>query len=169
MTTLHDRIRERLADEVGRLDKQAPLTVALLYPSPYAAAMSSLGYQRIYRALNETSGIACERVVLDDEAENDLAAQTRPVSYESLRPLESSQNGTSSDTTSSSELESSDASITRLTSELRSTSTNSSRRLTRINPLVSKRLSDVFTSVSLRPDKNAKYLTEAGCGKSGLL
>ena len=36
----------------------------------------------------ETPGLACERVVLDDEAENDLAAQTRPVSYESLRPLE---------------------------------------------------------------------------------
>jgi len=86
--TRESRIRARLHDEVGRLDKQAPFTVALTYPSPYGAAMSSLGYQRIYRAIMESSGLACERVVLDDEAENDLAVQSRPVSYESLRPLE---------------------------------------------------------------------------------
>ena len=67
-----DVIRQRLRDEVGRLDKQAPFTVALLYPSPYAAAMSSLGYQRIYRAIMEADGLACERVVLDDEAATDL-------------------------------------------------------------------------------------------------
>ena len=88
MTALHDRIRERLADEVGRLDKQAPFTVALLYPSPYAAAMSSLGYQRIYRAINETDGFACERFVLDDEAATQLAEQARPISYESRRGLD---------------------------------------------------------------------------------
>lgn len=87
-TRARERIRKRLADEVGRLDKQAPFTVALLYPSPYGAAMSSLGYQRIYRAINETSGFACERVVLDDEAEGKLALQTRPISYESLRGLD---------------------------------------------------------------------------------
>jgi radical SAM superfamily enzyme YgiQ (UPF0313 family) len=86
--TLHQRIRSRLADEIGRLDKQAPFTVALLYPSPYAAAMSSLGYQRVYRAINETPGLACERIVLDDEAEGKLALQTRPISYESRRGLD---------------------------------------------------------------------------------
>ncbi len=83
-----ERIRRRLADETGRIEKQAPFTVALLYPSPYAAAMSSLGYQRIYRAIMDEPGLACERVVLDDEAENDLLAQGRPVSYESLRGLD---------------------------------------------------------------------------------
>ena len=82
------RIRERLAAEVGRIEKMAPFTVALLYPSPYAAAMSSLGYQRIYRAIMEAPGLACERVVLDDEAEGDLAAQARPITYESGRALE---------------------------------------------------------------------------------
>jgi radical SAM superfamily enzyme YgiQ (UPF0313 family) len=87
-STRESRIRGRLLDEAGRIEKQAPFTVALTYPSPYGAAMSSLGYQRIYRAIMETSGMACERVVLDDEAENDLKAQARPVSYESLRPLE---------------------------------------------------------------------------------
>ena len=83
-----ERIRKRLADEIGRLDKQAPFTIALLYPSPYPAAMSSLGYQRIYRAIMETRGMACERVFLDDEAERDLLKQSRPLTYESLRPIE---------------------------------------------------------------------------------
>jgi radical SAM superfamily enzyme YgiQ (UPF0313 family) len=62
--------------------------VALSYPSPYGAAMSSLGYQRIYRAIQEQPLVACERVVLDDEAENDLAVQTHPRSLESGRPME---------------------------------------------------------------------------------
>ena len=84
----NERIRQRLADEIGRLDKQAPFTVALLYPSPYATAMSSLGYQRIYRAINEADGLSAERVVLDDEAEGKLALQTRPISYESRRGLD---------------------------------------------------------------------------------
>lgn len=86
--TREARIRSRLLDEVGRLEKQAPFTVALIYPSPYGAAMSSLGYQRIYRAIMESHGLACERVMLDDEAENELSAQQRPLSFESLRPLE---------------------------------------------------------------------------------
>jgi radical SAM superfamily enzyme YgiQ (UPF0313 family) len=88
MALSHETIRARLDAEVGRYEKQAPFTVALLYPSPYAAAMSSLGYQRIYRAIHEADGLACERVVLDDEAEGALAEQSRPVSYESRRGLD---------------------------------------------------------------------------------
>lgn len=83
-----DRIRERLLAETGRLSSEAPFTVALLYPSPYAAAMSSLGYQRIYRAIHEAGGLSCERFVLDDEAEGKPLEQTRPVSYESMRGLD---------------------------------------------------------------------------------
>src|SRR5512142_2574602 len=81
-------VRERLAAEVGAIRKQAPFTVALAYPSPYATGMSSLGYQRIYRAIMETSGMACERTFLDDAAERDLGKQTRLLTYESLRPVE---------------------------------------------------------------------------------
>jgi radical SAM superfamily enzyme YgiQ (UPF0313 family) len=88
LATPIERIRERLSAEIGRIDKQAPLSIALLYPSPYAAAMSSLGYQRIYRAINETPGLACERVVLDDDAEGELTRQARPISYESRRGLD---------------------------------------------------------------------------------
>src|SRR5580698_2449412 len=47
-------VRERLGAELGAIPKQAPFMVVLAYPSPYAAAMSSLGYQRIYRAIQET-------------------------------------------------------------------------------------------------------------------
>ncbi len=87
--TLRDRIRHRLADETGRIAKQAPFTVALCYPSPYRVGMSSLGFQRIYRALMEASGLACERAFLDDECESDAARQAEhPVTYESMRPIE---------------------------------------------------------------------------------
>jgi radical SAM superfamily enzyme YgiQ (UPF0313 family) len=87
-TTLRTRIRERLADETGRIAKQAPLTVALCYPSPYHVGMSSLGFQRIYRSIMDASGLACERAILDDECEEDAARSPEvPVTYESLRPI----------------------------------------------------------------------------------
>ena len=87
--TLRDRIRRRLDDETGRIAKQAPFTVALCYPSPYRVGMSSLGYQRIYRALMEADGLACERAFLDDECEDDPARLAeRPITYESMRPIE---------------------------------------------------------------------------------
>src|SRR5438445_8727704 len=75
-------IDERLGAEVGAIAKQASLRVALAYPSPYAVAMSSLGYQRIYRAIQETDGMMCERAFLPDE--DDPSA---PVTYESKTPL----------------------------------------------------------------------------------
>jgi hypothetical protein len=88
VTTLRTRIRERLADETGRLVKEAPFTVALAYPSPYAAAMSSLGYQRIYRAIMETAGMACERAFLADEGDEGAQGPERPLTYESEKPLD---------------------------------------------------------------------------------
>jgi radical SAM superfamily enzyme YgiQ (UPF0313 family) len=80
-----NQIRERLRDEIGAIAKQAPLRVALAYPSPYAAGMSSLGFQRIYRAIQEAPGMCCERAFLPDDrdAERDAA----PLTYEGLRPL----------------------------------------------------------------------------------
>lgn len=51
--------------------------------------MSSLGFQRIYRALMEAPGLACERAFLDDECEDSGAREAEhPVTYESLRPIE---------------------------------------------------------------------------------
>lgn len=77
----------RLADERGRIVKSAPLSVALAYPSPYHVAMSSLGYQRIYRLLQEMPGVCCERAFLPDGADRAGGEAERPVTYESLRGL----------------------------------------------------------------------------------
>ncbi|MCC6213513.1 MAG: radical SAM protein [Polyangiaceae bacterium] len=80
-------IRERLAREAGRLEKRAPFTVGLVYPSPYAVGMSSLGYQRIYRALMDAPGLGCERIFLPDTASAAASPAEAALSYESLRPL----------------------------------------------------------------------------------
>jgi radical SAM superfamily enzyme YgiQ (UPF0313 family) len=81
---LRSLIRHRLADEVGRLHKEAPLRVCLAYPSPYHVAMSSLGFQRIYRALMDFPEMSCERAFLADEGR---PVDEVPLTYESLAPL----------------------------------------------------------------------------------
>ncbi len=88
MSRLRETIRQRLADETGRIAKEAPFTVALAYPSPYPAAMSSLGFQSIYRAIMEAPNMACERAFLDDRADTGHARQERPITYESRTPLD---------------------------------------------------------------------------------
>src|SRR5476649_961748 len=80
-------IQTRLSDEIGRIEKDAPNRVALVYPSPYHVGMSSLGYQRIYRAIQAMPGAMCERVFLPDEGDRAGAQIERPLSYESLREL----------------------------------------------------------------------------------
>lgn len=67
MTRRSDASRGRLQREVGTIHKDAPLRVALVYPSPYRVAMSSLGYQTLYRVLNDLDGICCERAVLESQ------------------------------------------------------------------------------------------------------
>lgn len=79
-------IAARLADEVGRIDKDAPLRVALTYPSPYSVGMSSLGYQSIYRAIQEMPGLCADRFFLPDEADKSEVCE-EPYSYERLSPL----------------------------------------------------------------------------------
>jgi radical SAM superfamily enzyme YgiQ (UPF0313 family) len=61
------KLRALVADEIGTLYKDAPLRLALLYPSPYRAGMSSLGYQTIYRILHGIPGVAADRAFLPDE------------------------------------------------------------------------------------------------------
>ncbi|HEX3777796.1 MAG TPA: radical SAM protein [Polyangiaceae bacterium] len=76
-----------MSDEVGRIEKDAPARVGLVYPSPYRVGMSSLGYQRIYRAIQAMPGACCERVFLPDEGDRAGSVIERPVSYEGLREL----------------------------------------------------------------------------------
>ncbi len=65
-----------LADERGTLYKEAELRVALVYPSPYRAAMSSLGYQQIYRTLHDMPGVAADRAMLPDEGSHERGLVT---------------------------------------------------------------------------------------------
>jgi len=72
--------RALLHDEQGTLRKEAELRIALVYPSPYRVAMSSLGYQTVYRALHGIEGVAADRAMLPD-------GEGAPLTLESERPL----------------------------------------------------------------------------------
>jgi radical SAM superfamily enzyme YgiQ (UPF0313 family) len=76
-----------LADEVGTIFRDAPLRIALCYPNPYRTAMSSLGYQVIYRLMNSRPGISAERVILADDIVDFRRRGLTPASLESGRPL----------------------------------------------------------------------------------
>lgn len=66
-------MRARLADEVGTLRRDAPERVAMVYPSPYATGMSSLGFQTIYRSIHDHPGRAAHRAFLPDDPQADWA------------------------------------------------------------------------------------------------
>jgi radical SAM superfamily enzyme YgiQ (UPF0313 family) len=78
------KIRRRLAEEIGRIERQAPFCIALAYPSPYRTGMSSLGFLQIYKTIQRSSDLGCERAFLPDDDDD---PRTVPVTYESLRPL----------------------------------------------------------------------------------
>src|SRR4029079_18123906 len=88
MPAVLDR-RALLAAERGTLFKEAETRIALTYPSPYRAAMSSLGYQQIYRVLHGMPGVAADRAMLDvprtlesDRSINDYPIIAYSVAYE---------------------------------------------------------------------------------------
>ena len=85
-STFREKVRRRLAEEIGADRGEGAFNVVLGYPSPYRVGMSSLGYQRIYRLLQESPGLGCERAFLDDDAK---AGEPHPpvLTYESLRPV----------------------------------------------------------------------------------
>jgi len=78
--------KRRIDTEVSllKLKRQAPVSVALVYPNTYHVGMSNLGFQTVYRLLNDVDDIVCERSFLPDPA-------TIPtgdiISIESRRPL----------------------------------------------------------------------------------
>src|SRR5258708_10732509 len=86
---LREQIRSRLADEIGTLRGEASHKVALVYPSPYHVAMSSLGFQAIYRAFHETAGWSCERAFLPDDLTAWRASRLPLLTYESESPASS--------------------------------------------------------------------------------
>jgi radical SAM superfamily enzyme YgiQ (UPF0313 family) len=76
-----------LADETGTIFKTAPRTIGLCYPNPYHTAMSSLGYQVVYRMFNAYPLLAAERLVLPLDPDNYRQRGLQPLSIESGRPL----------------------------------------------------------------------------------
>ena len=80
-------IATHLRAEVGAIHKEAPESVALVYPSPYRVAMSSLGYQTIYRTINAIDGMAAHRAFLPDDVEAWRHSRRPLVTYESMRPV----------------------------------------------------------------------------------
>ncbi len=81
-----EEARERLAAEIGTRRSHAAESVALVYPSPYRAGMSSLGFQQIYRTLHER-GRNAERAFLPDDVGAFRASRTPLFTYESERPV----------------------------------------------------------------------------------
>lgn len=79
--------RARLDEEIGTLYVDAPSRVALVYPSPYTVAMSSLGYQTIYRKAHDVPGRAAHRAFLPDDVDAFRATRQKLFTYEAMRPV----------------------------------------------------------------------------------
>lgn len=86
---IEQEVDELLDDEIGTVYKDAPIRVALVYPSPYRVGMSSLGYQTIYRRLNQRDDVACERAFLPDEPDDYRRTRTPLFTFESKMPVDS--------------------------------------------------------------------------------
>lgn len=80
-------IQDRLAAEKGAIHKTADLRIALTYPSPYRVGMSSLGFQTLYRILNDQPGVCAERAFLPDDVERWRALRQPLVTYETQTPV----------------------------------------------------------------------------------
>jgi radical SAM family uncharacterized protein len=89
--SLKKKAHALLAAEQGTIRKDwgGKIAVALVYPNAYAVGMSNLGFQTIYRHLNELPDVVCERVFLPDPADmvEMQRTQSPPFSLESQRPL----------------------------------------------------------------------------------
>jgi len=90
----HDKRRTILAGESGTIQRNwgGRLSVCLVYPNSYHAAMSNLGFQTLYAMLNDDPAVVCERAFLPDRAElqeGERRGGVKLVSLESQRPLSS--------------------------------------------------------------------------------
>jgi radical SAM superfamily enzyme YgiQ (UPF0313 family) len=83
----HEHASRRLALERGTIFEEGPEAVALLYPSPYSTAMSSLGYQTIYRLTHGRPGRVAHRAFLPDDLDAYRVARAPLFTYEAKRPI----------------------------------------------------------------------------------
>lgn len=62
------QLKELLAKEEGAVVREwgARFPIALVFPQVYPVAMSNLGFQAVYRLLNDTPDLHCERAFMAD-------------------------------------------------------------------------------------------------------
>lgn len=88
---LIQNVKRLLADERGTIYQPAgdQLKFALAFPNSYRLGMSNLGYQLVYRLLNEREDTVCERTFLPDPAdiEEHRRSHTPLFSWETQRPV----------------------------------------------------------------------------------
>ena len=77
--------KRRLERERGTIVKDwgGKIPIALIYPNSYYLGMSSLGFQTIYKCLNNYENVVCERVFWEPKK----ASTEEPIALESQRPL----------------------------------------------------------------------------------
>ena len=81
------QVRARLADEIGTIVREGAEQVCLLYPSPYHAGMSSLGFQTLYRGIHARAGRVAHRAFLPDDVEAWKKSREPLFTYEAGRPV----------------------------------------------------------------------------------
>ncbi len=86
---LIEQANRLLEAEEGTLRKDAPVRIALCYPSPYHVGMSSLGFQTIYRELNLRPDTVAERAFLPDDVDAYRRSRTPLFTLESQAPVSS--------------------------------------------------------------------------------
>ncbi len=88
-----EKYRTILACEEGTVHREwgGKLSVCLVYPNRYNVAMGNLGFQAVYRLLNERPDVVCERAFLPDpdDLQEYERSRTPLLSLESQRPLTS--------------------------------------------------------------------------------
>jgi len=91
---IKQKLRELLAAETNLCGNHhhnhgGSLSICLIYPNQYHTAMSSLGFQTVYRILVESQEIHCERAFLPDreDAEEYRRSGISLLSLESQRPI----------------------------------------------------------------------------------
>jgi radical SAM superfamily enzyme YgiQ (UPF0313 family) len=82
-----NQIRQRVGEEHGVLRKPSSIRIALCHPSPYPVAMSSLGFQTIYREIHLHPDASAERAFLPDSIEEYRKNHIPILTYESESPL----------------------------------------------------------------------------------
>ncbi len=85
--SLTQAVDERLRNERGTLLARRELPIALCYPSPYRVAMSSLGFQTIYREIHAHPRCSAERAFLPDDVDAWRRTGAPLFTYEGKRPV----------------------------------------------------------------------------------